>query len=608
MPGVDVLASVFNGANAAFIADLYARWVNDPASVDPSFAELVRRHERRGARRAAGRERRVLGAAALRRSASAEPAAKPRAARPPPAVPAPEQVRAARARQPARADADPRLPGARPSRGPARPARPAGAQAAPRARPRHLRLRPERPRPADLHRRRARPRDGDRQRDHRASSAPAIAARSASSSCTSRIPDQKTWIQRRIEGAPWTSRLRRRRQAHASCTQLTEAEGFEAFCQKRYVGTKRFGLEGGEVTIPALHADHRHRRPAAGVNEIAIGMPHRGRLNTLVNVVKKPFTAVFSEFGGASSQPDDVQGSGDVKYHLGTSTDVEIAGQQGAYLAAAEPVASRGGRPGGDRQGPRPAGRGRRHHGPAQRHGHPDARRRRLRRPGPGLRDAGDEPAHRLPHRRHGPSDRQQPDRLHHRPGARLFRPLLHRRRQIDAVPDPARQRRRAGGGGVLRPLRRRVPHAVRHRHRARHRLLPPPRPQRDRRAGLHPADHVSRDQGAADHARAVCRAAGRPKARCREAEAQAIWDDVPGHARGRLQGGAVLSAEQGRLARGPLVRAEAGRRRRASGSTTPTAMQPRRAAGGRPRALHARRPISTSTRRSPASSRPSAR
>ena len=63
---------------------------------------------------------------------------------------------------------------------------------------------------------------------------------------------------------------------------------------------------------------------ARGVPEIAIGMPHRGRLNTLVNIVKKPLTALFSEFGGESFKPDDVQGSGDVKYHLGTSTDLEI--------------------------------------------------------------------------------------------------------------------------------------------------------------------------------------------------------------------------------------------------------------------------------------------
>ena len=138
-------------------------------------------------------------------------------------------------------------------------------------------------------------------------------------------PDQKSWIQRRVEGAPWRTafdRTSKRKILH----QLTEAEGFEMFCQKRYVTTKRFGLEGGEVTIPALHAIIE-TVAAAGVKEIAIGMPHRGRLNTLVNVVKKPFTAVFSEFEGESFKPDDVQGSGDVKYHLGTSTDQEIAGR-----------------------------------------------------------------------------------------------------------------------------------------------------------------------------------------------------------------------------------------------------------------------------------------
>ena len=138
-------------------------------------------------------------------------------------------------------------------------------------------------------------------------------------------PDQKSWIQRRVEGAPWKHAFDRTAK-RTILRQLTEAEGFEMFCQKRYVTTKRFGLEGGEITIPALHAIIE-TAAAAGVKEVAIGMPHRGRLNTLVNIVKKPFTAVFSEFGGESFKPDDVQGSGDVKYHLGTSTDQEIAGR-----------------------------------------------------------------------------------------------------------------------------------------------------------------------------------------------------------------------------------------------------------------------------------------
>ena len=88
-------------------------------------------------------------------------------------------------------------------------------------------------------------------------------------------------------------------------------------------------------------------------------MPHRGRLNTLVNIVKKPLTALFSEFGGESFKPDDVQGSGDVKYHLGTSTDVEIAGHNVHLSLQPNPVAPGSRRPGGRRQGARAPGQGR---------------------------------------------------------------------------------------------------------------------------------------------------------------------------------------------------------------------------------------------------------
>jgi 2-oxoglutarate dehydrogenase E1 component len=157
-------------------------------------------------------------------------------------------------------------------------------------------------------------------------------------------PDQKAWIQQKVEGAPWRSAF----DAHARreiLERLTEAEGFEVFCQKKFVGTKRFGLEGGESVIPAVRTAIEVAAEA-GVVEVAIGMPHRGRLNTLVNIMKKPFSAVFSEFQGNLSSPDDVQGSGDVKYHLGTSTDVEIAGRQvhlslqpnPSHLEAVDPV------------------------------------------------------------------------------------------------------------------------------------------------------------------------------------------------------------------------------------------------------------------------------
>jgi 2-oxoglutarate dehydrogenase E1 component len=138
-------------------------------------------------------------------------------------------------------------------------------------------------------------------------------------------PEQKSWIQQRIEGAPWTTAFDVA-EKRKILGQLTEAEGFESFCAKKFVGTKRFGLEGGESTIPAVQAVIE-TAAVQGCGEIAIGMAHRGRLNMLVNVVKKPYTQVFSEFRGMSFKPDDVQGSGDVKYHLGTSTDIEIGGR-----------------------------------------------------------------------------------------------------------------------------------------------------------------------------------------------------------------------------------------------------------------------------------------
>jgi 2-oxoglutarate dehydrogenase E1 component len=157
-------------------------------------------------------------------------------------------------------------------------------------------------------------------------------------------PAQKSWIQRRIEGAPWLNAFNAQAKAKI-LKQLTEADSFENFCQRRFVGTKRFGLEGGESTIPALHSIIE-TAANAGVKEIAIGMPHRGRLNTLVNIVKKPLVQLFAEFGGASAKPDDVQGSGDVKYHLGTSTDIVINGNKvhlslqpnPSHLEAVDPV------------------------------------------------------------------------------------------------------------------------------------------------------------------------------------------------------------------------------------------------------------------------------
>ncbi|WP_374449151.1 2-oxoglutarate dehydrogenase E1 component [Stella sp.] len=137
-------------------------------------------------------------------------------------------------------------------------------------------------------------------------------------------PEQRIWIQERIEGernhTDFTVEGKR-----AILERLTAAETFERFSDRRYTGTKRFGLEGGESLIPALEQIVK-RGGQLGVRELVLGMPHRGRLNVLANFMGKPFSAIFSEFQGNSANPDDVQGSGDVKYHMGTSADREFDG------------------------------------------------------------------------------------------------------------------------------------------------------------------------------------------------------------------------------------------------------------------------------------------
>ncbi|HEY2245784.1 MAG TPA: thiamine pyrophosphate-dependent enzyme, partial [Xanthobacteraceae bacterium] len=133
---------------------------------------------------------------------------------------------------------------------------------------------------------------------------------------------QKSWIQERIEG-PDKEITFTREGKRAILNKLVEAEGFEKFCDVKFTGTKRFGLDGAEAMIPALEQIIK-RGGALGVREIVIGMPHRGRLSVLAQVMAKPHRAIFHEFKGASSTPDAVEGSGDVKYHLGASSDREF--------------------------------------------------------------------------------------------------------------------------------------------------------------------------------------------------------------------------------------------------------------------------------------------
>jgi 2-oxoglutarate dehydrogenase E1 component len=351
MAGVDVLASAFSGANAGFLGEQYARWATDPGSVDPTFAELFgtlnddARAVLEDATGASWAPHYIEASEPEPRADSATPPRpQPRtAAAPGAAVLSHEQIRAAtiaslralmlirsyRVRGHLEARLDPL------------------GLVVPRSHP-ELDPRTYGFTDADLDK----PIFIDNVLGRDTATLREIVQILRDTYCGSigvefmhiQDPDQKSWIQRKVEGAPWRTAFDATAKRRI-LQQLTEAEGFEAFCQKRYTTTKRFGLDGGEITIPATHTIIE-TVAAQGVKEVAIGMPHRGRLNTLVNIVKKPFVAVFSEFTGESSKPDEVQGSGDVKYHLGTSTDLEIAGQSvhlslqpnPSHLEAVDPV------------------------------------------------------------------------------------------------------------------------------------------------------------------------------------------------------------------------------------------------------------------------------
>ena len=342
MAGVDVLATAMTGANAAYLADTYARWVEQPDSVDPSMADVFAALDDEArlvlgdaqgaswsprARGGFGPEADAPPAARKGLAAAADPAAARAAVLD--SIRALMMIRAYRVRGHLEASLDPLGLSEKKKHPELDPASYGFTE-------------------ADLDR----VIFIDKVLGRESATLREIVAICRASYCGSigvefmhiQDPGQKSWIQMRIEGAPWLTAFDAAAKREI-LSQITEAEEFEAFCARKYVGTKRFGLEGADVTIPAIQTVIEVAAKA-GVNEIAIGMPHRGRLNTLVNVVKKPFTQVFSEFKGNPANPDDVQGSGDVKYHLGTSTDVEIAGKMvhlslqpnPSHLEAVDPV------------------------------------------------------------------------------------------------------------------------------------------------------------------------------------------------------------------------------------------------------------------------------
>jgi multifunctional 2-oxoglutarate metabolism enzyme len=155
-------------------------------------------------------------------------------------------------------------------------------------------------------------------------------------------PDQKNWIQQRVEGV---SREASPQDQRHILDRLNGAEGFERFLHTKYVGHKRFSLEGAESLIPMLDA-LLEGAAEGGVEHVVMGMAHRGRLNVLVNILGKSYSRIFQEFEG-DIDPDTIQGSGDVKYHLGTTgkftsrdgttITVELASNP-SHLEAVDPV------------------------------------------------------------------------------------------------------------------------------------------------------------------------------------------------------------------------------------------------------------------------------
>jgi 2-oxoglutarate dehydrogenase E1 component len=147
--------------------------------------------------------------------------------------------------------------------------------------------------------------------------------------------EERHWLQTRIEEEGNTTDFTP--EGRKSILQaLLRAEAFEQFLHKKHPGTKRFGIDGGESLIPAVEQIIK-RGGQMGLKEVVIGMAHRGRLNMLANIMGKPYTAIFAEFQGAATKPEDVQGSGDVKYHLGASSDREFDGNSVHLSLTANP-------------------------------------------------------------------------------------------------------------------------------------------------------------------------------------------------------------------------------------------------------------------------------
>lgn len=334
----DMLATALNGANIAYLADLYARWAKDPKSVDPSFDILFS---------SLGDDEAAVLHDALGASWAPRPSIITGEEPPPPAKGGPagglaaqdslaiaRLVRAYREFGHLEATLDPlglKVPTQREE------LNPQTYGFGPKDLDREVFI-------GSLLDPLLKGRNTARVKDVIAALRTVYCGNIGAEYLYARNTEQREWFRNRLESDNWQQNVSVA-ERRSILKNLAEAEGFEAFCQKRYVGAKRFGLEGGEISIPALHAIV-DQSAAQGVGSVTIGMAHRGRLNTLVNVVRKPYVAIFNEFAGGSFKPDNVEGSGDVKYHLGSSADVEVNGRtvhisllpNPSHLEAVDPV------------------------------------------------------------------------------------------------------------------------------------------------------------------------------------------------------------------------------------------------------------------------------
>ena len=305
-------------------------------------------------------------------------------------------------------------------------------------------------------------------------------------------PEQQEWLEERVETKHVKPTVAQQKYI---LSKLNAAEAFETFLQTKYVGQKRFSLEGAESQIPLMDAAI-DQCAEHGLDEVVIAMPHRGRLNVLANIVGKPYSQIFTEFEG-NLNPAQAHGSGDVKYHLGATgvylqmfgdNDIQVSlTANPSHLEAVDPVLEGLVRA---KQDLLDKGDGEQRFSVVPMMLHGDAA---FAGQGVVAETLNLANAARLPRRRHHPHHRQQPDRLHHRAGVLQVQRILHRRREDDRRADLPRQRRRPGSLRVGGEAGRGLPAEVQEGRHHRHAVLPPARAQRGRRPVDDEPVHVRR-------------------------------------------------------------------------------------------------------------------